>query len=207
MFWRHAHVYCISHYLVLFMWTTQCMTALTTYYLPISPGADRYLSYCIYLCFCLSLSDCHSCFLTTQTQNLSLTRADVFAQLGLSQSDVPLWQHTVRYIRGKNLSRSLIFVKEERAGCDVAIYPGWKWRGWQVAIKAVDTEAKACRVRRERERRNTRSGSSREEVSTAKSLYCLWWQKKTKSRQATCQQAPQLFISLITTCGKCSFTL
>lgn len=48
---------------------------------------------------------------------ISLIRADVSAQPGLSQSDAPFWQHIVGFIRGKNLSRSFIFVKEE----------GWMW--------------------------------------------------------------------------------
>lgn len=92
------------------MWTAQGMTALTTYYLPISPGTDRYLSYS-------SASVYH--FVTVipalrnQIQNLSLM-CTVSWLPGLSQPDVPFWQHIVRYtyIRGKNLSRSLIFVKK-----------------------------------------------------------------------------------------------
>lgn len=44
LFWRHSQVCCVSHYLLPFMWTAQGMTALTTYYLPISASVDHLLT-------------------------------------------------------------------------------------------------------------------------------------------------------------------
>lgn len=108
----------------------------SSHYLPISPSADRYLSYCTYLCFYLSFSDSHTCSLTTQTQSLSGARWCFYTTGVISLRCAILTAYCAMYQRQKISPWSLIFVKVG-VRCNVAIHPGLEWGGWQVEIKQL----------------------------------------------------------------------
>lgn len=140
------------------MWTAQGRTALTTCYLPrqMRMSLTALLRSII---FWLSYLLSHN----PNTKPLFVSWALMFLHdLGY------LSQMLVKYIRGKHLSRSLIFVREGgRVWCCYLSGPaverltGWDKNRWD--------KEKACRVRRGK-REETRD-SSREEVSAAEHLY------------------------------------
>lgn len=119
------------------MWTARGATAeLTTH-----PSALAQSDISLSSCLGLSLSHLLPQHPDTKTHPSN-------TQPGLSQSDAPFWQHTGRYIRGKNLSWSLIkdvkllSVQVERGFAD-----RWRWSDWE--------KKKCCRIRTERKREET----------------------------------------------------
>lgn len=103
-------------------------------------AADHYLwsthlFYRNYLCFYLSSSVIP--VLTQSKHKSCLSYVLMFLHnLGypsqILHSDSTLW-----YISEAKISPDHWYLSKTGAGYDVAIYPGWKWRGWQVEIKPL----------------------------------------------------------------------